>query len=102
MTDWHVYLLTLDIESSVARFERGEKVSVTFTVVDNDTDEPVEGAVIRLGGVVGGRLEGTTDAEGNVAFDLTPDRSVVRLRAKAEGFNMPVTTIRVSPGYPVR
>jgi hypothetical protein len=94
MADWHVYLLTLDVSSSVKNFDRGKKVSATFTITDDDTGAPVEGAVLRLQGVREKKARGTTDAEGKVTLEFTPARRTVRVRAGAEGFNTRVLRYR--------
>ena len=85
MADWHVYLLTLDVSSSQKRLSRGEN-EVTFTVTDDDTDAPVEGATVTISGATAA-VEGTTDAEGEVTLKFTPKKKAVKAIATTEGFN---------------
>lgn len=92
MADWNVYLLTLDIGSSVPRLRRGEN-EVTFTITDNDTGSGVEGATVKLSGTTT-TVEGATDAEGKVTLRFTPARRVVKVTATAEGFNARTMKLR--------
>ena len=86
MADWHVYLLTTDVTSSAKTFDKGASNEVVFTVTDNDTGDPIEGATVTLTGVAE-TTEGTTDAEGNVTLTFTPTKPKVKATIQAEGFN---------------
>ena len=95
MADWHVYLLTTDVSSSVKTFDKGASNEVVFTVTDNDTGDPLEGAGVSLAGVTD-ETEGVTDVEGNVTLSFTPNRSKVKVFVNAEGFNKRAKTYRAN------
>lgn len=86
MADWHVYLLTLDVSAAPRDVTPGRRGSVTFTVRDDDTDAPVEGATIVVRGVKEAGARATTDAEGKATLEFTP-KGVVKVVVRAEGFN---------------
>lgn len=86
MADWHVYLLTLDVAASPRDIVPNKENSVTFTVTDDDTGSPLEGAKIVLRGATERRLNATTDAEGKAVIRFTPEGSVTVI-VRLEGFN---------------
>ena len=92
MADWHVYLLTLDIGASTKTLSGGSN-EITFTVTDDDTDDPVEGVTVKLAGTTE-PVEGTTDAEGKVTLSFTPKKRSVKVSATIEGFNPRTTKLR--------
>ncbi len=95
MADWHVYLLTTAVSADPSSFQRGQEIETTFTVTDDDTTEPVEGATVKVTGIAEGTVEGTTDAEGKVTLTFTPSRPRLRVLVTAEGFSD--TRIRYKP-----
>lgn len=92
MADWHVYLLTLDLEVSPTRLKRGDN-EVTVAVTDNDTEEAVEGAKVLVRGATE-KVQERTDAEGKVTLTFTPRRRSVTIRANAEGFTVAKRRLR--------
>lgn len=92
MADWQVYLLTLDIGASAKKLSAGEN-EITFTVTDDDTDAPVEGAKVSIAGATA-TVEGTTDAEGKVTLKFTPKRRMVKVTATIDGFNSRTTRLK--------
>lgn len=91
MTDWQVYLRTLDLEASTSTFSPGQQATVTFTVTDDDLNadgstRPVQGATVAvdIGGV---RTSGVTDSAGNATLTFTPDAETIVASAVAMGFN---------------
>ena len=92
MADWQVYLLTLDIASSSKKLSRGEN-EVTFTVTDDDTGAPVEGATVKVLGATDA-VEGATDADGNITLTFTPKKKRVKVTAALEGFNTRTLRLR--------
>jgi predicted AlkP superfamily pyrophosphatase or phosphodiesterase len=98
MTDWHVYLRTLDVETSQTSFTPGQPATVTFTVTDDDRNaddstRPIEGATVTVEGVTpgtsreGGTVSGTTDANGEVTLSFAPSNDTIFVTTKATGFN---------------
>jgi predicted AlkP superfamily pyrophosphatase or phosphodiesterase len=98
MADWHVYLLTLDLASSVATFTDGVTKTATFTVTDDDTGDPVEGSTVTVTGVASSPVSGTTDAAGKVTLTFRPTGSTLTVTATADGFNPGARTFPVKTG----
>ena len=86
MADWHVYLLTTDVDSSLKRFERGSENESVFTVTDNDTGGPIEGATVTVLGVRD-ETQGETDADGKITLNFVPTKRSVTVKVTVEGFN---------------
>jgi predicted AlkP superfamily pyrophosphatase or phosphodiesterase len=91
MTDWQVYLRTLDLEASTTTFVAGEPTSVRFTVTDDDLNadgspRPVQGATVSVE-AAGGRVSGITDKDGQAILAFTPATEVIFASAIAPGFN---------------
>lgn len=87
MTDWQVYLLTLDIGASRTDFEKGRRTTVTFTIRDDDTGDPVGNSKVAVRNIEEGRVTGTTGDEGTVTLTFTPKRRVLRVKARHDDFN---------------
>lgn len=94
MTDWQVYLLTVDVKTDVSRITTG-KNTVTFTVTDDDTGAPIEGATVAIRGATKD-VKGTTDGEGRTTLTFTPRTRRVTAVVKAAGFNRRVRRFRVT------
>ncbi|HWL65085.1 MAG TPA: alkaline phosphatase family protein, partial [Actinomycetota bacterium] len=95
MADWHVYLRTVDVATSVGKLTRGAN-EVTFTVTDDDTGEAVLGATVAIKGATE-PAEGTTDAAGKTSLDFTPAGRRVTVVVSAGGFNKRLLRLKVSP-----
>ena len=99
MTDWQVYLRTVDVEASQTSFTPGQSATVTFTVTDDDhnaddTTRPIEGATVTVDGVTAGAaredadtVSGTTNADGQVTLSFTPSSDTIFVKTNAAGFN---------------
>ncbi|MDQ4095160.1 MAG: alkaline phosphatase family protein [Actinomycetota bacterium] len=99
MTDWHVYLLGTDLrKTEPKRFVRGVTTEAVFTVTDNDTGDPVADAVVKVMGLPG-EAEGTTDDEGRVTLELTPEDRRFSVIVTHEDFNKSIRFYKVrAPG----
>jgi predicted AlkP superfamily pyrophosphatase or phosphodiesterase len=86
MADWHVYLKTMDVESSTAQFNQGQESTSTFTVTDDDTAAPIEGAEVTVGNATG-ETSGTTDADGKVELTFTPTGGPVTVTVTHADYN---------------
>ncbi|HYN36432.1 MAG TPA: alkaline phosphatase family protein [Actinomycetota bacterium] len=86
MADWQVYLLTVDVQSSTTNFTESQPESSTFTVTDDDTGEPVEGALVTIQGATTD-VSGTTDADGKITLNFTPDGSALSAIVTHDEFN---------------
>lgn len=100
MTDWHVYLLTLDIGASRTDFEKGRRTTVTFTIRDDDTDDPVANSKVVVRRIAEGRVSGTTGDDGRVTLTFTPTRRSLRVKARHDDFNKRVRFFPVALARP--
>lgn len=87
MADWHVYLLTTKLKAKPSRFIQGKKSSTTFTVRDDDTGDPVEGANVTVRGLPGEAVTGSTGADGKITIEFTPRDRRFRVVVTHEEFN---------------
>jgi predicted AlkP superfamily pyrophosphatase or phosphodiesterase len=100
MADWHVYLKTMDVEASTTDFRLGEEAQVTYTVTDDDTGDPIEGAEVEVTNVTGSNTSGSTDAEGKVSLTFTPTASPVTVTVTHADYNERVATHELKcPGF---
>ena len=97
MTDWHVYLLTLDLTGSRSDYQKGQEITVTYTVTDDDTGDPVSNSKVVVRRIREGRVTSTTGDDGKVTLTFTPKRRLLRVKAKHDDFNKRVRLFPVAP-----
>ncbi len=96
MTDWQVYLLTLDISASRSDYQKDEEITVTYTVTDDDTGDPLANSKVVVRRIRERRVTGTTGDDGRVTLTFTPKRRVLRVKAKHDEFNRRVRLFSVA------
>jgi Carboxypeptidase regulatory-like domain len=69
--------------------------TVSGTVVDGSTKNPIAGAVVTIDTV----LTGTTDASGKFSIDKVPS-GIVDYTVQAKGYKLVTSTATIEPGKP--
>ena len=95
MADWHVYLLTMDVATNApASFSEGQSETVTFTVTDDDTGDPIEGAVVTIEGEEGD-VSGATGTGGQTTLTFTPNGGPLFARVTHDDFNERIVPFQI-------